>query len=276
MRLVRTKPHSNICCRWVPAAKSLCKTCLLVLIFTISFLGGRAYSADASKSTVAASSPDPAIVIGFVGGFVHRNDTRHAEVQLAQRLRAEYGSRAYVGIFENHRREDAHASILKWLDTDRQGNLSASEKHQARIVIYGHSWGASAGVALARELQKDQIPVLLTIQVDSITKPGQNDRTIPSNVARAVNFYQTGGALHGEAEIVAADPARTQILGDFRFSYKKQPAPCSAYPWFARHFLKGHTSIECDPKVWSQVESLIHQSLLPGNNSESTTITRNF
>ena len=273
---VRTKPHFSIRRRRSPATKSA-KTCLLLITsFTVLILSGTAYPADVARSTAVGGSPDSAIVIGFVGGFVHHDDTRHAEVQLAERLRAEYGSRAYIGIFENHREEEAHTSVLKWLDTDRQGNLSDSEKHQARIVIYGHSWGASAVVALARELQKDQIPVLLTIQVDSITKPGQDDRTIPPNVARAINFYQTGGALHGEPQIIAADPARTEILGDFRFDYKKQPEPCSAYPWFARHFLKGHTSIECDPNVWSRIESLIRESLPPASKQGSLTITSNF
>ena len=68
---------------------------------------------------------------------------------------------------------------MKWLDSDGNGGISDSEKRQARIILYGHSWGASAVVALARELQKQQIPVLLTIQVDSITKPGQDARVIP-------------------------------------------------------------------------------------------------
>jgi dienelactone hydrolase len=209
----------------------------------------------------AARTAGPAIVIGFLGGFVHRTDARHAEVQLAEKLSQEYGGQAKVGIFENHNREEAHAAVVKWLDHDGDATLSESEKRQARIVLYGHSWGGSAVLALARELQKDQIPVLLTIQIDSIAKPGMNDRVVPPNVARAVNFYQTGGALHGQRQIVAADPSRTEILGDFRLDYKAEPAPCSSYPWFARHFLKGHTSIECDPNVWSRIENMIQQSL---------------
>ncbi|HZQ19958.1 MAG TPA: hypothetical protein VFA90_14670 [Terriglobales bacterium] len=214
----------------------------------------------------APSAENAAIVIGFVGGFVHRDDLRHSEVRLAEKLRIEYGSRAHVRVFQNHHSEIAHAAVLKWLDEDGSPGLSSPEKRRARIVLYGHSWGASAVVDLARQLQNDQIPVLLTIQVDSISKPGIDDRTIPANVVRAVNFYQTSGPLHGHPEIVAANPAKTQILGDFRFDYKAEPAPCSAYPWFARHFLKGHTSIECDPQVWSRVEALIDEYLFPGQS----------
>ncbi len=135
--------------------------------------------------------------------------------------------RAHVGIFENHRGEDAYDAVLKWLDSDGNGGISDSERRQARIILYGHSWGASAVVELARQLQKQRIPVLLTIQVDSITKRGQDDRVIPANVERAVNFYQSSGVLRGLPEIVPADPLQTQILGDFRFDYKKQPASCS-------------------------------------------------
>jgi hypothetical protein len=256
----------------------LSETLLPTLVcFVVCFaLSGVAYSADNPQPTAAAVTSDPAIVIGFVGGHVHHDDLRHAEVQLAKKLGAEYGSRAHVGIYENRRQEEAHLSVLKWLDADSDGKISDSEKRRARIILYGHSWGASAVVELARELQKDRIPVLLTIQVDSVTKFGEDDRLIPANVALAVNFYQTGGMLHGNREIVAADPGHTAILGDFRFDYKKQPEACSTYPWFARHFMKGHTSIECDPKVWSRIEALIGEYLLPPQTQAADTITRNF
>jgi hypothetical protein len=266
MRSVRTKPHGNIRQRWLPVSKWLLKTRLLVASLLVAAFCGTAFPATATKPLTAGVTANSAIVIGFVGGFVHHDDTRHAEVQLAEKLRTGYSGRAHVSIFENHRRDDAYNTVMKWLDSDGNGGISDSERRQARIILYGHSWGASAVVALARELQKQRIPVLLTIQVDSITKPGQDDRVIPPNVARAVNFYQAGGMLHGLPEIVPADPLRTEILGDFRFDYKKQPEPCSTYPWFARHFLKGHTAIECDPNVWSRIETLIGEYLAPIQN----------
>lgn len=199
----------------------------------------------------------PPIVIGFVGGLVRHNDARHSEVELAQRLCALYGNGVRVQVFENNRREDANRTILKWLDSDEDGELSETERSSAIIVLYGHSWGASATLALARELGGEQIPVRLAVEVDSIPKIGQNNRIVPANVAKAVNFYQTHGLLHGTRTISAADPARTKILGNYRYDYKKPPAECSSYPWLARHFTKGQIAIECDVRVWSQVESLI-------------------
>jgi hypothetical protein len=276
MRSVRTKPHGKIGQCWLPASKRLPKTYLPIITFTALVLCGTAFPATATKPLTAGAAANSAIVIGFVGGFVHSNDIRHAEVQLAEKLRTGYSGHAHVSIFGNHHRDDAYNAVMKWLDSDGNGGISDSERRQARIILYGHSWGASAVVALARELQKQRIPILLTIQVDSITKPGQDDRVIPPNVARAVNFYQAGGMLHGLPEIVPADPLRTQILGDFRFDYKKQPEPCSTYPWFARHFLKGHTAIECDPNVWSRIETLIDEYLLPAQNQDRSSLPASF
>ena len=201
------------------------------------------------------------IVVGFVGGFVHHNNSVHQEVQLAEHLQQEYPSRMDVRIFPNHRGRQARQAILRLLDQDHDGVLSAQERKQARIVLYGHSWGASEAVAIARTLQDDGVPVLLTIQVDSVTKPGENDRAIPANVAEAVNFYQLDGLLHGKDRIYAADPSRTEILGNFQYDYKNNPVNCGGYPWFARLFMRPHIEIEADPKVWNRVESLIRSQL---------------
>jgi hypothetical protein len=214
-----------------------------------------------SVSARAASPSPPVIVIGFVGGFVHHDDAAHREVQLAAQLRKDFPSGVQVRVFENHLRQQAYQEILRLLDSDHNGALSAEEKLHARIVLYGHSWGASEAVTMARALQKDEVPVLLTIQVDSVSKPGSDDRSIPANVAEAVNFFQLDGLLHGRRQIIAADPLHTQILGNFQFDYKTNPVNCEGYPWYARVFMKPHIEIESDPKVWNQVESLIRSKL---------------
>ena len=210
----------------------------------------------------------PVIVIGFLGGFVSHDNMVHSGVQLAKHLREFYPTAVYVEVFENRRRETAHRKILVILDVNHDGNLSEEEKRDARIVIYGISWGASETVTLAQELEKENIPVLLTIQVDSIAKIRQNDGIIPANVREAVNFYQPSGVLHGRPEIRAADGARTKILGNFRFDYRSKSIRCDKYPWYDRVFAKSHTEIECDPAVWNQVESLIRSKLPPAREGK--------
>jgi len=233
----------------------------LCLLMVSAFVSG-SYARPALPPTTAEGSAEPPVIIlGFVGGFVRYNDRVHYEVQLAAHLRKEYPTGTIVEIFENHSGENAHRRILSLLDSNRDGTLTPEEKRGARIILYGHSWGASEIVTLARRLQKDGIPVLLTVQVDSVAKVGENDEVIPANVAQAANFYQADGFLHGEPEIRAADNSHTRIVGNFRFSYGASPYNCADYPWYARVFMRAHTQIECDSKVWDQVESLIHATL---------------
>ena len=233
------------------------------------FLASGSVASTPPTAELTPPKASPVIVIGFVGGFVKHDNSVHSEVQLAARIRQDYASGVQVEVFENHRREKAHEQILRSLDMDRDGTLSAEEKQQARIIIYGHSWGASETVTLARELEKEGIPVLLTIQVDSISKANQNDMMIPANVSQAANFYQPSGLLRGRPEIRPADSARTQIIGNFRFDYKALPVSCPLYPWFDRLFMKSHVEIECDPRVWNQVESLIRAKLPSPSGSVS-------
>ena len=216
--------------------------------------------------------PPPAIVIGFVGGFVKRGDAVHSPVQVAERLRKAYSSGVHVEVFENRHRDDAYRRILELLDAQHTGKPSEAEKRGAKIVIYGMSWGGSETVALARKLNDERIPVLLTVQVDSVAKLGQNDEVIPANVAEAANFYQTDGLLHGRAQIRAEEATRTRILGNFHYEYKAKSLSCSEYPWYDRLFTKYHTQIECDPEVWNRVETLIREKLPFADDTAATKI----
>jgi pimeloyl-ACP methyl ester carboxylesterase len=215
--------------------------------------------AAAARSTAIPSS----IVIGFVGGFVRHDNPHHGPVQFAERIQGTVPIDTYVRVFENRHRKAAYQTILRLLDRNHDNILSDEEKAQARIILFGHSWGASAAVLLARELNRAGIPVLLTVQVDSVAKLWQNDRTIPENVAAAANFYQPHGFVHGQSEIVAVDPSRTQILGNYRFDYKKTPFLCQGVSWYNRVFMREHAQCECDPHVWALAEDLVRQRLQP-------------
>jgi hypothetical protein len=112
-------------------------------------------------------------------------------------------------------------------------------------------------------LEKEGIPVLLTVQIDSVAKLGESDKFVPANVREAVNFYQQRGLIRSQGRIEAVDPQRTKVIGNIRLDYKGQALECEKYPWWDRYIVKAHTQIECDPKVWSQVDSLIRSKLPP-------------
>lgn len=236
-------------------------------IISFFFIYAVTVAAHTTPSSSARSEPfarPPAIVIGFVGGFVGRENNVHAEVQLAERLRRNYRAGVDVEVFENRHLKEARSRILTLLTAGSHGVLSEDQKRHARIVLYGHSWGGAAVIQLARDLQEDGIPVLLTIQVDAIPKYyEENISTIPSNVLEAGNLYQTHGLIHGVQKIRAQDASATRIIGNFRFDYTHSSVTCSNYPWWDRYFMKAHTQIECDPAVWTKVESLITAVLRP-------------
>lgn len=222
--------------------------------------GDEAATRPIASAAADAGIPAPVrqlIVIGFLGGKVHATNLVHREAQLISSLQQAHPREIHAAIFANRDGDLALQTVLKLLDEDKDGHLSDAEKSAARIVIFGHSWGASETVTLADRLNKLAIPVLLTIQVDSVQKQSQNDEKIPPNVREAVNFYQSEGLLRGRNLIVAADPQRTRILGNHESSYRDNSISCAGFPWYARAFMKRHIQIENDPVVWSKIEELI-------------------
>jgi hypothetical protein len=205
----------------------------------------------------AADTGRKLIVIGFMGGNVSAGNLVHREATLIAALREEYPAAIHAALFANRDGDLALRSVLQLLGADHNGHLTEEAKQGARIVIFGHSWGASQTVALADRLNRLGIPVLLTIQVDSVQKRNQDDREIPPNVREAINFYQSEGLLRGRKLIVAEDPAKTKILGNRESSYRENPVSVAGYPWYARAFMRRHIQIENDPVVWGQIEALI-------------------
>ena len=228
-------------------------------------LRGRLGAEDITLSNV--------IVIGFVGGFVRHDDVRHPEVRFAGLLRERYSSVVHAEVFSNHDGKKALRRVLQLLDTDGDGVLTAGEKQLASIIIYGHSWGGSQAVTLARQLGRQGVPVLLTIQVDSVHKPGHDDAVIPPNVRNAINFYQTKGLIHGRSSIRAADSSHTNIIGNFQMTYQDRRINCDNYPWVARHLNKPHNKIENDPLVWEQIASMIDSELSKSTAAVEATLT---
>jgi hypothetical protein len=224
------------------------------------------------RNTAAArrnSSTTNTIILGFVGGFANPRDEKHPEVLFGEYLREHYAEAMEAGVFSNRDEAGALRFVMRALTGDSGGAATNEERKKARIILYGHSWGASEAVAFAHELGRRGIPVQLTIQVDIIAKPSQNPVLIPDNVQRAVNFYQAKGVLHGRPTVVASDPDRTEIIGNFKRIYPKPPPDCKNYSWFVRTFNKPHHEIENDPEVWGAAALLVDTEISAGDQFQA-------
>lgn len=92
-----------------------------------------------------------------------------------------------------------------------------------RLVLVGHSQGGNDAIKLARDL----VPHGVTVDLMITLAPFQQD-PVPANVARAINFYQSGG--WGSPLVLAAD-AKGEIsnidmgsdAGTFHINIDKNP-----------------------------------------------------
>lgn len=192
-----------------------------------------------------------ALIVGFLGGFDRWDDHRRGVRKVVLDLRSRGLSAEAIG---NHRYRTALKFIRRALDTNRDGHVDAREAASARVVLFGQSWGGSAAVRAAQQLGHEGIPVLLTVQVDSV---GLHDGVIPANVKAAVNFFQHDSfTIRGQREIRAADPSRTRILGNYRFSYSPGSVDESSASWGRLAWGRSHARMELDPRVWTEVERL--------------------
>jgi hypothetical protein len=195
------------------------------------------------------------LIIGFMGGRESWDNDKRGVRKLALKLRAMNLAGVYVETVENRKRRLAIEIIRKAFDYNRDGQLDARESASARVIVYGQSFGGAAVVKLARQLKKIEVPVLLTVQVDSI---GRGDKVIPSNVRRAVNLFQRDGLIiKGEREIRPEDPSKTTIIGNFKFTYDGKKINLSEVSWLKRLFQAAHTKMDHDPEVWALVEKIV-------------------
>jgi hypothetical protein len=226
----------------------LCSTLLIVPLAA----SGQKYS---DFTTPRPLPPKSYLIIGVLGGIERWSATNRPVRQLAIALRDHDLRNVYTEWVEHRHRKLALRLIRECLDTNGDGKLDEQERQSARVILYGHSMGAASVVSLAKSLNKLGVPVLLTVQVDSI---GSGAAVIPPNVAKAANFYQRNAIiLHGRSEIRAQDPTRTRILGNFKYDYRYKWVDLSSITLAERIAGGAHSKMEFDPEVWSEVEKLI-------------------
>ena len=195
------------------------------------------------------------LVLGFLGGRQSWNSSSEGVRRLALELRARNQPGLHVETIENVRRDLALRLVRNALDRDRNDTLSENEKESARLILYGQSFGGAAVVKFANQLQHLKIPVLLTIQIDSV---GRHDDVLPENVIAAANLFQRNGIfIRGEPEIRAQNRSKTRIIGNFEFDYRNKRIDLSSVPWYKKIFRTSHTKMNQDPEVWEKVKELI-------------------
>ena len=195
------------------------------------------------------------LVLGFMGGREPWDNDKRNVRKLALKLRSMNDKAICVETVENKKRSLAIELITRAFDKNYDGKLDEQERSSVRLILYGQSFGGAAVVKLSRQLKKMDVPIALTIQIDSV---GRNDSIIPSNVVRAANLFQRNGwFIKGEPEIRAEDPAKTVITGNFEFDYTNKKIDISDVSLMKKAFRVAHTKMEYDQGVWDKVESLI-------------------
>lgn len=208
----------------------------------------------------ALAAPAQTLVIGIAGGWEPADAPWTITRRIATHLEQQQFPDTIFRSISNHDLRYIRELITRHLDTDGNGKLSASERSEARLILYGQSLGGAATIKLCRWLKRQQVPVRLNIQIDSV---GLRDGKIPSNVKEAANLYQHDfGPIRGQSTIKPEDPARTRILGNWRFHYPRDKVvDTSAMPLGHRLILNPHLKMEFDPEVTAKVEELISKAL---------------
>ena len=144
--------------RMLRVASSFIACCLMMA--AVSTHPARAQGPAVEPVSMRRASA-PVLVVGFMGGRIKADNMVHQEAVIAQDLqRLDRG--VTVRTFANHDRVPALDAVLNFVDTNHDHVISPEEKRAAHVIIYGHSWGASETVNLARTLNRMGIPVLLT------------------------------------------------------------------------------------------------------------------
>jgi hypothetical protein len=254
----------------MPTTRRRAFTGLALAVTGLLLIPASAHGQHYSDFTTPVPLPgDHVLVIGFLGGRDDWDDDRRSLRRLALRLRAMRLQGVHVETVQNTRRDVALRLVREAFDRNRDGQLAPSEKAAARLIVFGQSFGGAAVVKFARQLHALGVPILLTVQIDSV---GRGDGIIPPNVRRAANLYQHEGlVIEGEAPIVAEDPQKTEILGNFLYVYKDKNIDLSHETWWRKIFRVPHLKMENDPEVWAHVERLIldevHRLRLPSKDS---------
>jgi pimeloyl-ACP methyl ester carboxylesterase len=180
---------------------------LTVLISFLTIFPSRARAKQRSSSACKV------VVLGYVGGLDTPGNPLSGIVRIRNRLQSLHDKDLCVDTFSAYTWLDGYYWLMKELNRARAGRPAATGAEVPKVIIYGHSLGGWATLAVARKLAVQNIPVELTVQIDSV---GFTDEMVPANVKEAANYYRWAILPpYGRNTIRAKNPDTTKILGNF-------------------------------------------------------------
>jgi hypothetical protein len=191
------------------------------------------------------------IFLGFVGALEPANNKYSGVVQIRKVLQEKKYSDVCARSFSPYAWTDGRDWMLKHFPSNAGVPAPDELQQRPKVIMVGHSMGGWAMMSVARELRNRDIPVELTIQIDSV---GITDYTIPRNVKAAAIFHANDVLMFMTTKhLRREDPNYTKVVADVIVEGA------------------GHESITRDPRirelVMQTVESLrtaIASNSIPG------------
>jgi hypothetical protein len=190
-----------------------------------------------NTSTAPTSANCNIIYLGFVGALEPPNNQHSGVVQIRETLQGKEFSDVCAKSFSPYVWTEGRDWLMQHFPT-HTGALTPAELQQSpKIILVGHSMGGWAIMSVARELRARDIPVELTVQVDSV---GVTDYTIPRNVKSAAIFHANDVLMFMTTKHVRLeDPNHTKIVADVKVTGAN------------------HQSITRDPRIRAMVMGMV-------------------
>jgi hypothetical protein len=182
-----------------------------------------------TPATVGRDANCRIIYLGFVGALEPAHNKNSGVVQIRDTLLGQDFPDVCASAYSPYVWTEGRDWLLTHFPS-HTGVLTLDElQHSPKVILVGHSMGGWAMMSVARELRSRDIPVELTIQVDSV---GITDYTLPRNVKNGAIFHARDVLMFLTTKhLRCQDPCNTNLLANITVK--------SA----------GHESITRDPRI---------------------------